>query len=209
VTAALGVEPQAGVGSMLRPALETIQVPVRRVDVLVDLSAEMAIATGHLEQLRRAGIDAHDPRLQNASLELRRLASRVQEAAMAIRLVPIASTFAMLRRFVRDQAVQLGKEILVEISGEQCELDKSVAERLFDPLKHLVRNALDHGIETPQERRAAGKPEEGRIRLSARQEQGEVVLTVEDDGRGISLERVRRAARERGLIPGDAEVSEE
>ena len=117
VTAALGIESQAGSGSMLRPgaALETIQVPVRRVDVLVDLSAEMAIATGHLEQLRRAGVDGHDPRFQNASLELRRLASRVQEAAMAIRLVPLASTFAMLRRFVRDQAVQLGKEILVEI----------------------------------------------------------------------------------------------
>lgn len=205
------LEPLAANGSVLRPgaALETIQVPVRRVDVLVDLSAEMAIATGHLEQLRRAGIDGQDPRMQNASLELRRLASRVQEAAMAIRLVPLASTFAMLRRFVRDQAVQLGKEILVEIRGEQCELDKSVAERLFDPLKHLVRNALDHGIETPQERRAAGKPEEGHIRLSARQEQGEMVLTVEDDGRGISVERVRRAARERGLSQGDAEMSED
>jgi two-component system chemotaxis sensor kinase CheA len=205
------VEPSASSGSLPRPdaALETILVPVRRVDGLVDLAAEVAIATGHWEQLRRAGIDGQDPRMENASLELRRLASRVQEAAMAIRLVPLASTFAMLRRFVRDQAVELGKEILVELRGEQCELDKSVAERLFDPLKHLVRNALDHGIETPEERRLAGKPARGRILLSARQEEGEMVLTVEDDGRGVHLERVRDTARERGLIQGDAQLSEE
>jgi len=208
---AVAIEPSGGGGSPSRPdaALETILVPVRRVDGLVDLAAEVAIATGHLEQLRRAGIDGKDPRMENASLELRRLASRVQEAAMAIRLVPLASTFAMLRRFVRDQALQLGKEVVVELRGEQCELDKSVAERLFDPLKHLVRNALDHGIETPEERRLAGKPARARILLSARQEEGEMVLTVEDDGRGIHVERVRDVARERGLIQGDAQLSEE
>ena len=187
---------------------ETVVVGVRRIDALVDLAAELSIATIQLELLRAEGVPASDGRMVTASGELRRLSSRIQEAAMAMRLVPMASTFALLQRYIRDQSLRLGKDVVVDIRGAQTELDKSVAERLFDPLKHLVRNALDHGIETPAERRAAGKPPAGRILLTARQGQGEVVLAVEDDGRGLDLDRVREVAVERGFLGPDEPASE-
>jgi two-component system chemotaxis sensor kinase CheA len=142
---------------------------------------------------------------------VRRLAARIQEAATTIRLVPLSSTFTMLRRFAREKAPALGKEVVVDISGGDTELDKAVGERLLDPLKHLVRNALDHGIEPAARRAALGKPARGRISLAARAERGAVVVTVEDDGGGLDLDRIRAVARARGLLgdaeePGDAAI---
>jgi two-component system, chemotaxis family, sensor kinase CheA len=195
-------------GEGRRRGLETIVVGVRRIDALVNLAAELSIATSQIELLRAEGVIATDGRMMAACSDLRRLSSRIQEAAMAMRLVPMTSTFALLQRYVRDQSIRLGKDVTVEIRGAQTELDKSVAERLFDPLKHLVRNALDHGIETRAERSAAGKSPTGRILLSARQGQGEVVLVVEDDGRGLDLDRVREVAIRRGVVALDEPVTE-
>ena len=195
-------------GEGRRRGLETIVVGVRRIDALVDLAAELSIATSQIELLRAEGVPATDGRMVSACSDLRRLSSRIQEAAMFMRLVPMTSTFALLQRYVRDQSIRLGKEVVVDVRGAQTELDKSVAERLFDPLKHLVRNALDHGIETPEERIAAGKSPTGHILVSARQGQGEVVLVVEDDGRGLDLERIREVAVRRGVVALDEPVTE-
>ncbi len=195
-------------GEGRRRGIETIVVGVRRIDALVDLAAELSIATSQLELLRAEGVAATDGRMVTACSDLRRLSSRIQEAAMLMRLVPMTSTFALLQRYVRDQSLRLGKEVVVDVRGAQTELDKSVAERLFDPLKHLVRNALDHGIETSAERIAAGKSPTGHILVSARQGQGEVVLVVEDDGRGLDLERVREVAVRRGVVAVDEPVTE-
>lgn len=191
---------------------QTLLVSVRRVDALVELAAELSAATAQLEQLRDAGASGEEARIHALGHGIRQLASRIHEAALAIRLVPVAPTFMLLRRYVRDQALRLGKSVEMVIRGEQTEVDKIVAERLFDPLKHLVRNALDHGIETPAERQAKGKSSRGRLVLEARQEHGRVVLDVCDDGRGLDLERIRQTARSRGLLAegdelGDAEAS--
>jgi two-component system chemotaxis sensor kinase CheA len=195
-------------GEGRRPEAETVVVGVRRIDALVELAAELAIATTRLDQLRAQGVATSDGRIEAACGELRRLSSRVQEAAMSMRLVPMASTFALLRRYIRDQSLRLGKDVVVDVRGAQTELDKSVAERLFDPLKHLVRNALDHGIEPPAARLAAGKPAAGRLTLSARQGQGEVVLVVEDDGRGLDFGRIREIAVQRGVLAPDEPASD-
>src|SRR5262249_18584243 len=134
------IEPPTGDAAAPQPGpepLETIVVGARRVDALVDLTAEMSIAASKLEQLRARGIPPSDPRMAAACHEVERLAGRLQEAAMKMRLVPLASTFAALRRFVRDKARDLGKAVNVDIRGAQTEMDKSVVERLRSPLEHL------------------------------------------------------------------------
>jgi len=192
--------------SPLDRSTQTLLVSVRRVDALVELATELSAATAQLEQLRDEL--GGDDRMQSACAGIRRLASRIHEAALTVRLVPVAPTFTLLRRYVRDQALRLHKSVEMVQRGETTEVDKIVAERLFDPLKHLVRNALDHGIETPAERQAKGKPGRALLFLEARQEHGRVVLDVGDDGRGLDLARIRQTARARGLIAHDAELTD-
>ena len=115
-------------------------------------------------------------------------------------MVPIGETFSRFRRVVRDTAAELGKDVLLEIVGGETELDKSVVERIADPLMHLVRNGLDHGLETPEERVAAGKPAQGRLTLSACHEAGSILIRIVDDGRGIRRQKVLERAWERGLV---------
>ena len=188
---------------------QTLLVSVRRVDALVELAAELSAATAHLEQLRDEHVGGEDGRMQALGTGFRRLASRIHEAALAIRLVPVAPTFTLLQRYVRDQALRLGKSVKMTLRGEHTEVDKIVAERLFDPLKHLIRNALDHGIETPAERNAKGKPSRGRLFLEARQEHGRVVFDVRDDGRGLDLNRIRAQAQARGILAPDAQLADD
>jgi len=128
---------------------------------------------------------------------------------MGIRMMPVGSIFARLPRLVRDLAASTGKEIALEIKGEETELDKSVVERLGDPLMHLLRNAADHGIETPAERTAAGKPAAGTIRLHARHQGGSVVLEISDDGRGLDRDRIFAKALERGIAIDSEDLSDE
>lgn len=127
---------------------------------------------------------------------------------MAIRTQPVKSVFGRMPRLVRELSAQLGKEVRLVVTGENTEIDKTVVEQLADPLTHLLRNALDHGVEAPDIREAAGKPRQGTIHLSAEQRSGRIIIELADDGRGIDRARVLARARERGLVPADASLSD-
>jgi len=140
--------------------------------------------------------------------ELERLSDELRDSTLGIRMLPIGTSFSKFKRLVRDLSGELGKEIGLSTSGEDTELDKTVIERLGDPLVHLLRNSLDHGIEPPAEREANGKPAQGMILLAAEHSGGEVLIRITDDGRGMSTESIREKAVERGLISKDAELTE-
>ncbi len=186
-----------GAGAHVEPArpsaTEMLQVPVHRIDDLVRLIGEASAATlrlgsALLERLER------DPSGLAEYRDLVRSLNELQELALHARMIPVMSLAPRLRRAVRDLAHETGKEVRFETRGEDAEIDRGVLERLADPLLHLVRNAVDHGIETPDERRLQGKPVEGTIRLHAMQLGSEVVIAVSDDGRGIDVGRVRETA---------------
>ncbi|WP_298225827.1 chemotaxis protein CheA [Acidocella sp.] len=177
-----------------------VRVPAMRLDELMDRVGELVIAQSRLKQIAGASIDMN---LRSVAEEIEHLASELRDNMMSVRMVPVAQLFSRFRRLIHDLARDTGKEIELVTEGEATELDKTVIERLADPLIHLIRNAADHGLETPQDRLAAGKSAKGRITLSARQAGAEVVITVRDDGRGINRDRVRARAEENGLIvPG-------
>ena len=189
------------------PTVAHLLVPVARVDEIVRLVGESAAAQLRLGRLieERLGADA----FQVAEFrDLGRVLHELQEAARRSRMVPILTITATLHRAVRNAARALGKDVLWEVQGGTTELDRTVLEQLSDPLLHLVRNAVDHGIEPPEERRLAGKPEQARITLHAMQRGSEVVLTITDDGRGIDVERVREQARRHGEDPSNLSDSE-
>jgi len=174
-------------------AAEMVQIPVHRIDDLVRLIGEASAATlrlgsALLERLER------DPSGMTEYRDLVRSLNELQELALHARMIPVMSLAPRLRRAVRDLARESGKEVRFETRGEDAEIDRGVLERLADPLLHLVRNAVDHGIESPDERRLRGKPMEGIIRLHAMQLGSEVVIAVSDDGRGIDVAKVREAA---------------
>jgi two-component system chemotaxis sensor kinase CheA len=174
-------------------ATEMLQIPVHRIDDLVRLIGEGSAATlrlgsALLERLER------DPSSLTEYRDLVRTLNELQELAFHARMIPVMSLAPRLRRAVRDLARETGKEVRFETRGEDAEMDRGVLERLADPLLHLVRNAVDHGIESPDDRRLHGKPIEGTIRLHAMQLGSEVVIAVSDDGRGIDVNRVREAA---------------
>jgi two-component system, chemotaxis family, sensor kinase CheA len=140
--------------------------------------------------------------------ELEQLTREIQEGVMAIRAQPVKSLFQRMSRIVREVADATSKSARLKTDGEGTEIDKTVVERLADPLTHLIRNAIDHGLESPEERAAAGKPPEGFVRLSAAHRSGRVVIEVEDDGAGINRARVRDVAVRKGLIPADAQLTD-
>jgi Chemotaxis protein histidine kinase and related kinases len=184
---------------------ETVRVPASRLDELLDQVGELMIAQSRLKQV--AGTTT-DTGLRSVAEEIERLASELRDSMMFVRMVPISQLFGRFRRLIHDLARDTGKQIEFVTEGETTELDKTVIERLADPLIHLIRNSADHGLETPEERKAAGKPEAGRVTLSARQAGAEVVISVIDDGRGINKERVRAKAEENGLIAPGAVLSD-
>ncbi|GAA0580286.1 chemotaxis protein CheA [Rhizomicrobium electricum] len=184
---------------------ETVRVPASRLDELLDQVGELMIAQSRLKQV--AGTTS-DTGLRSVAEEIERLASELRDSMMFVRMVPISQLFGRFRRLIHDLARDTGKQIEFITEGETTELDKTVIERLADPLIHLIRNSADHGLETPEERRAAGKPETGRVTLSARQAGAEVVISVIDDGRGINRDRVRAKAEENGLIAPGAVLSD-
>ena len=183
----------------------TVRVPAERLDELMERVGELVIAQSRLSQLAHSGTDFM---LRSVSEEIARLASELRETMMVLRMVPVGTLFARFRRLVHDLAGETGKTIELVTDGEATEIDKTVIERLADPLVHLIRNACDHGLEAPDGRRAAGKPVTGRIRLSAHQAGGEVVITIRDDGRGIDRVRVRAKAEAQGLIQPGQTVSD-
>ncbi|MFN7109804.1 MAG: chemotaxis protein CheA, partial [Brevundimonas sp.] len=194
----------AGVAKTAKPS-ESVRVPADRLDELMDRVGELVIAQSRLSQIANSGVDTA---LRAVSEEIERLSGELRDTMMVLRMVPVATLFGRFRRLVHDLARETGKVIELSTDGETTEIDKTVIERLADPLVHLIRNAADHGLETAEDRAAAGKPATGRIRLSAHQSGGEVVITIRDDGRGIDRDRVRAKAETQGLIEPGAALSD-
>jgi len=180
----------------------SLRVAAERLDELLDRVGELVIAQARLSQIAGASDDAG---LKTVTEEIERLATGLRDTTMGIRMVPIGSLFGRFRRLVHDLKAELGKEMEFLTAGEETELDKTVVEKLADPLVHVIRNAVDHGIEDPDRREAAGKPSSGTIRLSAVHEGAEVAISISDDGAGLDTARIRQKAEEAGLIaPGAA-----
>ncbi len=201
--------PSAGSADLPRPSAPSgsVRVDTTKLDGLIDLVGEMVIAQSMVTQ-NPALADAADEHLARSLARLRSICAELQRTATGLRMVPIRGTFQKMGRLVRDLAAQLGKEIRLVLDGAETELDRSVIEEIGDPLVHMIRNSADHGIESPADRVAAGKPSGGTITLRAFHQGGFVVVEVADDGRGLDPARIRRTAVERGLIRADEQLGE-
>jgi two-component system chemotaxis sensor kinase CheA len=185
---------------------QSIRVSTEKIDALMNLVSEIVIAQSMLSSAQNADTDE---RIRAAITQMERHVRDLHERVMAIRLLPVSYLFNRFPRMVRDTAAKLGKKVNFEVEGEETELDRTLLEALSDPLTHLIRNAIDHGIEPPDERRQNGKPETGTIKLSAYQSEGRIYIEVRDDGRGINTERVREKAIQLGWITENDHPSEE
>jgi two-component system chemotaxis sensor kinase CheA len=188
---------------------ETVRVDTGRLDKLMNLLGEVVIGQSSIKRIADELDQEMGYRLNNALYGIDRITREFQEQIMSIRMIPIGPTFEQFRRFVRDAANTSGKSITLEIEGKETELDKTVIEKISDPLKHMIRNAIDHGIETPDERIRAGKDRAGRIALRAYHQEGSVYIEVADDGRGIDRGKIRERAISRGLMSPDDEPADE
>jgi two-component system chemotaxis sensor kinase CheA len=177
----------------------SIRVSVEKVDQLINLVGELVITQAMLLQSAAQMLDAAPERLLNGLTQLERNTRDLQESVMSIRMMPISFVFSRFPRVVRDLSAKLGKQVELKTMGETTELDKSLIERIADPLTHLIRNSLDHGIEAPEKRVAAGKSPTGTITLKAYHQGGNIVIEVGDDGAGLPREKILQKARERGL----------
>lgn len=185
-----------------------IRVSVEKLNRLLDLTGEISIAQGRVTALL-ATVVKTDASLAGAFWQLGQLQEELQEQVMRARMVPLGPIFRQHLRTVRDLALKHGKQALLTIEGQDVEVDTSIAEQIRDPLVHMLRNAVDHGLETPPERVRAGKDPTGRITLSASHEAGSVVLEVTDDGRGLDRERIVARALERGVVAAGASLTEQ
>ncbi|MCG5500935.1 chemotaxis protein CheA [Ectothiorhodospira lacustris] len=182
-----------------------LRVRADKLDLLIDQVGELVIASA---ALRVQSKETQDSVLMESIYEVARLVDEIRDSAMNLRMVEIGETFNRFRRVVRDVCKETGKDIELVVHGADTQLDKSVVERLSDPLTHLIRNAVDHGIESPAQRRAKGKPDQGQVRLNALHDAGSVLVEVSDDGGGLDRERILAKARERGVIPEDRELDD-
>jgi len=185
-----------------------IRVQADRLDAVINLLGELVIASAGASLLAR---QTRNGALIEANQQIGTLVEDIRNGTLQLRMVPIGESFSRFRRVVRDTAAELGKDVVLEIVGGETELDKAVVERIADPLMHLVRNALDHGLETPAQRQASGKPAQGKLTLSACHESGAILIRIADDGRGIQRDKVLQRAWDRGLLehgttPSDAEI---
>jgi two-component system chemotaxis sensor kinase CheA len=188
-------------------APRSVRVEARRLDALLDLAGELVIARGRLADAAAPHV-AEDTALRDALAHLTRLVGALQDEVLSTRLVPVSQLFDRFPRLVRDTARALGKEIALLTEGSDVHLDRSLLDEVGDPLLHLLRNAMDHGLETPEQREAAGKPRAGRLTLAASRDRDSVLVRVTDDGRGISRARVVRRARELGLVADGQPLSD-
>lgn len=184
---------------MRSPALSSgnIRVDVGQLDKLMNLVQELVLARNQILQFSTS---QKDSAFLNTTQRLNLITTELQEGVMKARMQPIDNVWNKFPRVVRDLTIACGKQVSVEMEGKDTELDKTIIEAIKDPLTHLIRNSIDHGIETPKERVAAGKPTEGRLFLRAFHEGGQVNIEISDDGAGINVDRVKRKAVERGLI---------
>jgi two-component system chemotaxis sensor kinase CheA len=183
----------------------TVRVPSSRLDRLVNLVGELVMTQSRLAQAARHSFCE----LANPLQELERLVAELRDDVLGIRMLPIGTIFGRFRRVVHDVSSELGKDVELITTGAETELDKSILDQIGEPLVHLLRNAIDHGVESPEERARQNKPRRGAIRLSAEHAGPAVVVSIEDDGRGIDRNAVRRKAVERGLIAPDAVLSDQ
>ena len=192
-----------------KKAPATIRVDLERIDRLVNMVGELVITQAMLgEQVSRLAVD-QCPGLHHGIEVLAQQMRELQESVMAIRAQPVKSVFSRMPRLVRELAASLNKEARIVISGENTEVDKTVVEELSDPLTHMIRNSMDHGLELPDDRQAAGKPREGTIYLSAEHSSGRIVISVSDDGRGINRDKVLNKAKEKGLVSSETRPSDD
>jgi two-component system, chemotaxis family, sensor kinase CheA len=186
-------------------ATASVRVPAERLDELMNRVGELVITQSRLSQVAAACSDAQ---VRAVTEEIERLVLELRDTTMGIRMMPIGSLFGRFRRVVHDLSRDLGKQVELVTEGEETELDKTMIEQLNDPLVHLIRNSIDHGLEDPAGRNAASKPQMGLIKLSARHAGTEVLITIADDGRGLNRERIRERAIERGLMSADGAVTD-
>ncbi len=191
----------------------SIRVSIQKIDELINMVGELVITQSMLGEVGSGEIDEFDAarleKLRDGLQQLERNTREMQESVMQIRMLPISFSFNRFPRLVHDLSSRLGKKIDLKISGEGTELDKTVMEKIGDPLVHLVRNSLDHGIEMPEDRIACGKPETGVIHLNAYHQGGNIVIEISDDGGGLPADKILAKARERGLVAADEELSHE
>ncbi|MCA2970976.1 MAG: chemotaxis protein CheA [Acidobacteriaceae bacterium] len=182
-----------------------VKVDTSKLDFLVDMVGELVIAQSLVQQdpsLTQFG----DPRLGRNLAQLGRITTDLQKTAMSLRVVPIRQTFQRMQRAFRDLVKKSGKQAELELVGEDSELDRSIVEQLADPLMHMIRNSVDHGLEAPGEREQTGKSSTGKVRLAASHQSGNVLIEISDDGRGLNRAKILKKAIERGLIPADANL---
>jgi len=197
--------PAPAAGDNNAAASATIRVELDKLDRLVNLVGELVITQAMLAQR----LSEHGLAGNSELTSLENLTRELQESAMSIRAQPMKTVFNRVPRIIRELEADTGKRVRLQLDGEMTEVDKTVVERIGEPLTHLIRNAVDHGIESPEERLAAGKSEDGVLRVGAEQRSGRIVITVADDGRGIDRARVRAKAIERGIVAPDAMLSDE
>ncbi len=203
----VGVAPEDGRAAGKAAGGGTIKVDTGKLDNLIDMVGEMVIAESLVAQEANLNT-ATGLRLSRNLAELARTTKDLQRAAMALRMVPIRGTFQKMTRLVRDLAQRSGKEVTLMTAGEDSELDRNIVEEIDAPLVHMLRNAVDHGIEAPAARRAAGKPEMGVVELSAHHRGGNFVIQIRDDGAGLSKERILRKALALGLVGPEVDLSD-
>ncbi|SFG07195.1 two-component system, chemotaxis family, sensor kinase CheA [Palleronia marisminoris] len=185
---------------------DSVRVPSHRLDELMDQLGELVIAQA---RLNRISTDLGDAGLSSTAEEIERLVTGLRDATLSIRMLPIELVFGKFRRVVRDLSTELGKDVQLSTLGGETEVDKNVIDSLTEPLVHIIRNSIDHGIESPEERRAAGKADRATVAMRARQAGGEVLISVTDDGKGLDAEAIRARGIERGLIAADQDISED
>jgi two-component system, chemotaxis family, sensor kinase CheA len=192
-----------------KPAATTTRVELEKIDRVVNMVGELVIAQAMLGQVVHGLPEDVTGRLTQVLDEVVHHTRELKDSVMSMRAQPVSAVFQRMPRLVRELATKTAKKVRLEMAGENTEVDRSIIERLGDPLTHIIRNSIDHGIEAPKDRTAAGKPEEGTIRLAAEHRGGRIVIEVKDDGGGINPERVLQKARDRGLVSADASLSDD
>ncbi len=194
--------PKTGEEKAVSKTLQTdIRVNLQKVDTVINLVGELMIVS----QMITSNLEGDSEKTNRSSHQLNSLITELQDVAMSIRMIPLAGTFRKMVRLVRDLSKKSGKRVQFETKGEDTELDKTVVEQISDPLVHLVRNSIDHGIETPQERAALGKPATGKLIIEAKYEGNEVWINIIDDGRGLNRDKILAKAKERNLVSDEAD----
>ena len=203
-------EPAGGARiSAAKPAATTTRIELERIDRVVNMVGELVISQAMLGQIVQDLPEASRGRLSQILEEVIHHTRELKDSVMSMRAQPVGSVFQRMPRLVRELSTKTGKKIRLEMSGETTEVDRSIIERLSDPLTHIIRNAVDHGIEPPADRLATGKCDEGTIRMAAEHRGGRIVIEVSDDGAGINSDRVLKKAKEKGLVSPEATLTED